>query len=110
MNSGKRVRTTSTTTSFHLPSLILASNLKTDIATEYAYHAAPKPKDQITTAVKDLIPVTIFIGADEIKKGVVTVKDLRGQHEWSADEQAKNHGVEVKRNELVAYLTKLFRS
>ncbi len=77
----------------------------TGIACEFAYHSAPKPKEQGAYANKELIPITVWVGADELKAGKLTVKDMRGQHD--AADVDKNHGVPVPAAQIVEYLQKL---
>lgn len=78
-----------------------ASNIETEI-----YYGAQKGmKKQLSYADKKNCPFAIIIGEDEIKKGVVTVKDLRlgklqteikDREEWKARVQT-----EVHRDQLV---------
>lgn len=93
--------------------LELASELwKAGIAAEFEYHSEPKPKEQGAHAAADLIPVTLWVGKEEKAAGTVKMKDMRGDYAYVTDakNKAKNHGVDVPREELVSYLRKLLNS
>jgi histidyl-tRNA synthetase len=91
--------------------LALATTLwQAGIAAEFEYHAAPSPKDQGARADREMIPITVWIGADEVKRGVVTVKDMRAQYQYSEAQHGKNHGVAVGVENLIAHIKQMLIS
>jgi len=66
-----------------------------DIAAEMLYSNAPTLKKQIDQALKNSIPFIVFLGADELKAGVVQVKNTLAQSQES-----------VPRGQIIEYLTK----
>jgi hypothetical protein len=69
---------------------------------EFVYAAAPKPRPQAAQADEDKVPVTIWMGADELKRGGVTVKRMAGDREGSGK------GEFVTRANLIAHLSAVF--
>ncbi|KAJ1926809.1 Cytoplasmic and mitochondrial histidine tRNA synthetase [Tieghemiomyces parasiticus] len=68
------------------------------IKAEYMFKAKPKLQPQFTACDRDLIPLSVIIGKDELAKGVVKIKDMQNKN---ADEAG---GVEVPYTEMVAEL------
>jgi histidyl-tRNA synthetase len=64
-----------------------------NISAEYAHQDNPKFKRQLDDVLERKIPFMIVFGEDELKKGVVKVKDMNNHTE-----------VEVSENEMVKTL------
>ncbi|KAJ2777820.1 Cytoplasmic and mitochondrial histidine tRNA synthetase [Coemansia javaensis] len=70
------------------------------IATEFAYKAKPSLASQFVACGADVIPWAVFVGKDELERGVVRIKSM------AAQDKAQGAGVEVPRADLVAELQK----
>lgn len=68
----------------------------------------PKLPAQFAAGEKDEVPFAIILGADELKAGLVTVKEQK----WELVDgnkvkiESADKGTQVKRDELVAWLKK----
>ena len=69
------------------------------IAAETLYVDSPKPQKQLSYALDNQIPIIIWIGEDEIKEGVVTIKELSSKSESK-----------VLRAEMIYRLTKILNN
>jgi len=54
---------------------------KAGIGTEFLHHTNPKPQKQVEYALEEGIPYIVWLGGNEIKEGVVKLKDLGGRNE-----------------------------
>ena len=71
----------------------------TGISAEFLYKAKPKLPPQWNACDKDLIPLAVIIGEDEVQKGVVKIKDMTMK-----DGDSKDKEVVVDRSDLVRVL------
>ncbi len=79
-----------------MPRMRLASDLwKASIPTEFLYHENPNIRKQMEFAFDGQIPLVAWIGEDELRDGVVTLKKL------SKDKDDASEAMTVKRDELV---------
>ena len=68
----------------------------------------PKLPSQFAAGEKDEVPFAVILGADELKAGLVTVKEQK----WELADGKKvkielaDKGTQVRRDELVAWLKK----
>ncbi|KAI6104533.1 hypothetical protein EDD16DRAFT_1637715 [Pisolithus croceorrhizus] len=69
------------------------------VKTDFLAKKKPKLPAQFAAAEKDEVPFDIILGADELKEGLVTVKEQKWEFVQSADQ-----GIKVRREELVAWL------
>lgn len=74
-----------------------------DIKAEFSYKLKPKLQTQFNTCDREQIPFAVIMGPDELKEGLVKIKDMRKDREVSEEEKA---GVVVKRSEIVEELKK----
>lgn len=76
------------------------------LQTDFLAKAKPKIQAQFEAGERDEVPFAIILGADELKAGVVTVKEQRWQFEngLKTKLQDSNRGATVKRSELVDWL------
>ncbi|KAL7753047.1 Cytoplasmic and mitochondrial histidine tRNA synthetase [Sorochytrium milnesiophthora] len=72
-----------------------------NIKAEFMYKAKPRTQSQYDVCDRDLIPLAIIIGRDEIEQGMVKIKDMRSKMEG-----AEKGGVSIKRQDMVAELKK----
>ncbi|EFI28773.1 histidine-tRNA ligase [Coprinopsis cinerea okayama7 len=76
------------------------------IKTDYLAKSKPKLPAQFAAGEKDYVPFAIILGGDELKEGLVTVKEqkweLRDGKKVKVEDADK--GTKVRRDELVAYL------
>jgi len=85
----------------------LVQDLRTaGIKTDYLAKNKPKIQAQFDAGEKDEVPFAIILGTDELREGVVTVKEQRWQFANGIKEkiQDTNRGVTVKREELIPWL------
>lgn len=68
---------------------------KADLKAEYLYDLNPKPKKQIDYALENQIEMVVWIGEEEMKNGVVKVKNMGARTEEI-----------IPRTELIEYLKK----
>ncbi|KAL4064856.1 hypothetical protein V8B97DRAFT_1985926 [Scleroderma yunnanense] len=73
------------------------------IKTDFLAKKKPKLPAQFAAAEKDEVPFDIILGADELKEGLVTVKEQRWEFVdgRKAKVQATDQGVKVRRDELI---------
>ncbi|KAF9977551.1 Cytoplasmic and mitochondrial histidine tRNA synthetase [Actinomortierella ambigua] len=71
-----------------------------DIKAEFTYKLKPRTQSQWDACDKDMIPLAVIVGGDEIEKGLVKIKDMR-----TKDESQKG-GIEYPRADMVAELKK----
>ncbi|KNE68393.1 hypothetical protein AMAG_13049 [Allomyces macrogynus ATCC 38327] len=71
------------------------------IPAEFMYKAKPKLQAQFNVCDKEQIPLAVILGPDELAQGLVKIKDMRAKVEGEA-----SAGVAVKRDEMVAEITK----
>ena len=66
----------------------------------------PKLPAQFAAGEKDEVPFAIILGADELKAGLVTVKEQKWQFVDGKKEKvaSADKGAQVKRDELVSWL------
>lgn len=74
------------------------------IKAEFGYKPNPKMGDQLTYALEAGIPLMVLFGEDELRKGVVKIKDLAAKEEV---EVVREGLVEALRGKLAAYKTTL---
>ena len=74
---------------------ILGELWDADIAAEFIYELNPKPAKQLEYSLKTGIPLIMFLGEDEIKDGVVKIKELNTEKETFVER--KNMIKEVKK-------------
>ncbi|KAF9160389.1 Cytoplasmic and mitochondrial histidine tRNA synthetase [Actinomortierella ambigua] len=70
------------------------------IKAEFTYKLKPRTQSQWDACDKDMIPLAVIVGGDEIEKGLVKIKDMR-----TKDESQKG-GIEYPRADMVAELKK----
>ncbi|KAG0226455.1 Cytoplasmic and mitochondrial histidine tRNA synthetase, partial [Actinomortierella wolfii] len=70
------------------------------IKTEFTYKLKPRTQSQWDACDKDMIPLAVIVGGDEIEKGLVKIKDMR-----TKDESQKG-GIEYPRADMVAEIKK----
>jgi histidyl-tRNA synthetase len=64
----------------------MASQLwQVGVAAEFLYDLNPKPKKQLDYALANHIPVVVWIGEDELRRGVVKIKNLNTKVEEEVD-------------------------
>jgi histidyl-tRNA synthetase len=69
------------------------------------YKVKPKLQPQFETVDRDGIPFAVIIGANELKEGVVRVKDQnRTKEELEKEEGGAANGRVIKREELIGWL------
>ena len=77
------------------------------------FKAKPKLPAQFTAGEKDEVPFAIIIGEDELKAGLVTVKEQAWEFIDGKKEKKKSSdkGTQVKRAELIDWIksTKVFK-
>jgi len=73
------------------------------IPCELLYDENPKPRKQMEYANERQIPLVLFLGEDEIKNGVVTVRTVQQLDKMEKMDKLENQTV-VKKEELVATL------
>ncbi|KAG1716209.1 hypothetical protein ID866_949 [Astraeus odoratus] len=78
------------------------------IKTDFLAKKKPKLPAQFAAAEKDEVPFDIILGADELKEGLVTVKEQKWEFVdgKKAKVQSADQGVKVQRDELVDWLKK----
>lgn len=74
--------------------------------TEFNYKAKPKWQKQFEIVDKEQIPFAVIIGPDELREGIVRVKEQKGK---DASGGEADNGEQVKREELVAWLRQRIR-
>ncbi|KAI6024549.1 hypothetical protein EDC04DRAFT_3116709, partial [Pisolithus marmoratus] len=76
------------------------------IKTDFLAKKKPKLPAQFAAAEKDEVPFDIILGADELKEGLVTVKEQRWEFVdgKKAKVQSTDQGTKVRREELVSWL------
>ncbi|KAI5998217.1 hypothetical protein EDD15DRAFT_2244375 [Pisolithus albus] len=76
------------------------------IKTDFLAKRKPKLPAQFAAAEKDEVPFDIILGADELKEGLVTVKEQKWEFVdgKKAKVQSADLGIKVRREELVAWL------
>lgn len=67
------------------------------IAAEYMYKAKPKLQPQFNVCDRDLIPLAVIIGRDELNNGMVKLKDMR-----SKTSDGEHGGVLIPRIEMIS--------
>lgn len=74
--------------------------------TDFLAKAKPKLPAQFKAGETDEVPFAIILGGDELKQGLVTVKEQKWemQNGQKAKIQSDEKGVSVKRDELVQWL------
>ena len=76
------------------------------LQTDFTFKAKPKLPAQFAAGEKDEVPFAIILGGDELKEGLVTVKEQR----WEVVDgekrkvQSADQGVKVRRAELVDWI------
>ena len=74
--------------------------------TDFLYKNKPKLPAQFAAGERDEVPFAIILGSDELKEGLVTVKEQK----WELVDgekrkiQSNEQGIKVKRVELVEWL------
>ncbi|KAF9992104.1 Cytoplasmic and mitochondrial histidine tRNA synthetase [Modicella reniformis] len=68
------------------------------IKAEFAYKLNPRTQNQWAACDRDMIPLAVIVGGDEIERGVVKIKDMRTKDE------SQRGGLEYPRSEMVAQL------
>ncbi|OZJ06490.1 hypothetical protein BZG36_00491, partial [Bifiguratus adelaidae] len=71
-----------------------------DIKAEFSYKIKPRTQNQFAACDKDLIPLAVTIGKDEVDQGNVLIKDMREKDE------SQGRGVLVKRSDMVREIQK----
>ena len=66
------------------------------IQAEFMYKAKPKLQPQFNICDKEMIPLAVIIGRDEIDAGKVKIKDMRSKN------VEEHGGVEVTRNDMIS--------
>lgn len=66
------------------------------VKAEIVYHDNPKPTKQMETALERGIPLVMFIGGDELTKGIVKIRILNEDRE-----------IEISRREMVERVSEL---
>jgi histidyl-tRNA synthetase len=78
------------------------------VQTDYLAKTKPKIQTQFDAGERDEVPFAIILGSDELKDGVVTVKEQRWQFVEGIKQKVKqensNRGITIKREELVDWL------
>ncbi|KIN94445.1 hypothetical protein M404DRAFT_17224 [Pisolithus tinctorius Marx 270] len=76
------------------------------IKTDFLAKKKPKLPAQFSAAEKDEVPFDIILGADELKEGLVTVKEQKWEFVdgKKAKVQSTEQGIKVRREELVSWL------
>ncbi|KAI6031131.1 hypothetical protein PISMIDRAFT_671754 [Pisolithus microcarpus 441] len=76
------------------------------IKTDFLAKKKPKLPAQFAAAEKDEVPFDIILGADELKEGLVTVKEQKWEFVdgKKAKVQSADLGIKVRREELVVWL------
>ncbi|KAI6136047.1 hypothetical protein F5141DRAFT_1071860 [Pisolithus sp. B1] len=76
------------------------------VKTDFLAKKKPKLPAQFAAAEKDEVPFDIILGADELKEGLVTVKEQKWEFVdgKKAKVQSADQGIKVRREELVAWL------
>lgn len=66
----------------------------------------PKLPAQFTAGERDEVPFAIILGGDELKQGLVTVKEQKWKFEdgKKVKVESSDKGAQVRRDELVAWL------
>ncbi|KAG0082058.1 Cytoplasmic and mitochondrial histidine tRNA synthetase [Podila epicladia] len=70
------------------------------IKAEFAYKLKPRTQNQWDACDRDMIPLAVIVGGEEIEKGVIKIKDMR-----TKDESQKG-GIEYSRSDMIAELQK----
>lgn len=70
------------------------------IKAEFAYKLKPRTQNQWDVCDRDMIPLAVIVGGEEIEKGLIKIKDMR-----TKDETQKG-GIEYSRSEMIAELKK----
>ncbi|KAG0340753.1 Cytoplasmic and mitochondrial histidine tRNA synthetase [Podila humilis] len=70
------------------------------IKAEFAYKVKPRTQNQWDACDRDMIPLAVIVGGDEVERGVVKIKDMR-----TKDESQKG-GIEYQRADMIAELQK----
>ncbi|KAI0354692.1 histidyl-tRNA synthetase [Trametes cingulata] len=76
------------------------------IKTDFLLKAKPKLPAQFAAGEKDEVPFAIILGGDELKEGLVTVKEQRWEFVdgKKAKVESNDKGTKVKRSELIDWL------
>ncbi|KAF8686059.1 hypothetical protein AX14_003973 [Amanita brunnescens Koide BX004] len=76
------------------------------IETDFLAKTKPKIKPQFDAGERDEVPFAIILGGDELKNGLVTVKEQKWELVDGKKEKvmSTDSGVKVKRSELVAWI------
>ncbi|OMH85443.1 Histidine-tRNA ligase, mitochondrial [Zancudomyces culisetae] len=75
-----------------------------NISAEFTFKTKPRMTAQYEFCDKNLIPLAVIIGKDEISRGVVKIKAMSKEAAVAA--QTKNEGDEVKVSDLVAEISR----
>ena len=89
------------------------ANHRTYYQTEFSFKNKPKLPAQFAAGEKDEIPFAIILGGDELKAGLVTVKEQK----WELKDgqkvkvQSEEKGTQVPRDQLIDWIknTQTFR-
>ncbi|KAI0829021.1 histidyl-tRNA synthetase [Trametes gibbosa] len=76
------------------------------IKTDFLFKAKPKLPAQFAAGEKDEVPFAIILGGDELKEGLVTVKEQRWEFVdgKKAKVESNDKGTKVKRAELIQWI------
>lgn len=76
------------------------------LQTDFLAKNKPKIQAQFTAGERDEVPFAIILGTDELKEGLVTVKEQRWEMRDGAKVKVENadKGTKVRRDELVSWL------
>ncbi|RDX46824.1 histidyl-tRNA synthetase [Lentinus brumalis] len=76
------------------------------IKTDFLFKAKPKLPAQFAAGEKDEVPFAIILGGDELKEGLVTVKEQRWQFVdgKKVKVESNDKGTKVKRAELIQWI------
>ena len=74
--------------------------------TDFLYKNKPKLPAQFAAGEKDEVPFAIILGGDELKEGLVTVKEQKWEIVYGEKRkiQSDDKGTKVKRAELIDWL------
>jgi histidyl-tRNA synthetase len=76
------------------------------LQTDFLAKTKPKIKPQFDAGERDEVPFAIILGGEELKNGLVTVKEQKWELVDGKKEKvmSTDSGVKVKRSELVAWI------